>query len=64
MKRLAIIALMLNVGVAATYAQQHGAKTALSGTAAASTIPSATAHPPLNTIWRETAAWARSRFAR
>ena len=45
MKRLAIIALMLNVGAAATYAQQHGSKTALSGTAAASTIDLGTGTP-------------------
>src|SRR6478609_3876577 len=45
MRRLAIIALMLNVGAAATYAQQHGSKTALSGTAAASTIDLGTGTP-------------------
>ena len=63
MKRLAIIALMLNVGVAATYAQQHGAKTALSGTAAASTIDLGTGTPTTEYNLAGTAAWG-SLFAR
>lgn len=38
MKRIAMIALMLHLGVAGVYAQQHHVKMAYSGTAAASTI--------------------------
>jgi hypothetical protein len=38
MKHIATMALMLNLGVASLYAQQHPVKMVFSGTAAASTV--------------------------
>ena len=38
MKRIATMALMLNLGVASVYAQQHPVKMVFSGTSAASTV--------------------------